>query len=64
MISLLDAASGAASAPDTERSAKRSGGVAVPSPPLLRTAEALARVGPRAFGYGFDWRPISDGGAA
>ena len=61
LICLLDAVSGEAVGTEALRYGQRIGVVALPSPPLLRTAEALAQVGPRAFGYDFDWRPIFDG---
>jgi hypothetical protein len=64
LICLLDAVSGEAVGTETLRYGQRIGVVALPSPPVLRTAEALARVGPRAFGYGFDHRPIFDEGPA
>lgn len=34
--------------------------VALPATPLLRTPEALAVVGPRAFGYDLEYAPLSD----
>ena len=49
---------------ETLRYGQRIGVLALPSPPALRTATALAQVGPRAFGYDFDWRPIFDEGPA
>src|SRR3712207_1794880 len=60
LVCLLDAVSGEAVGTEALRYGQRIGVVALPSPPLLRTPEALARVGPRAFGYGFDHRPIFD----
>ena len=34
--------------------------VAVKADPLLSTAQALAVVGPRVFGYKFDYKPFMD----
>ena len=64
LVCLLDAVSGEAVGTEALRYAQRVGVVALPSPPALRTPEALARVGPRALGYDFDWRPIFDEGPA
>ena len=33
--------------------------LALPAHPLLRTPEALAVIGPRAFGYDIEYRPLS-----
>ena len=64
LICLLDAVSGEAVGTETLRYGQRIGVVALPSPPALRTATALAQVGPRAFGYDFDYRPIFNEGRA
>ena len=34
--------------------------IAVKADPLLTTAQALAVVGPRVFGYKFDYKPFMD----
>jgi uncharacterized protein len=64
LICLLDAVSGEAVGAESLRYGQRIGVVALPSPPALRTATALVQVGPRAFGYDFDYRPIFDEGRA
>ena len=64
LICLLDAVSGEAVGTEALRYGQRIGVVALPSPPALRTPKALAQVGPRAFGYGFDHRLIFDVGPA
>jgi DUF917 family protein len=61
LICLLDAVSGEAIGTESLRYGQRVGVVALPSPPVLRTPKALAQVGPRAFGHGFDYHPIRTG---
>jgi hypothetical protein len=34
--------------------------IALPSPPIFLTQAGLAYVGPRAFGYDFDFRSVFD----
>jgi DUF917 family protein len=58
LICLLDTVSGEAVGTESLRYGQRVGVVALPSPPVLCTPEALAQVGPRAFGYDFDYHPI------
>ena len=60
LICILDAATGRPYFTDELRFGLQVAAVALPATPLLRTPEALAVVGPRAFGYDLDYAPLSD----
>jgi hypothetical protein len=58
LICLIDNDSGEAIGTETVRYGQRVTAIALPSPPIFLTAEGLAYVGPRAFGYDFDFRSV------
>ena len=55
LICLIDSDSGEAIGTETVRYGQRATVIALPSAPILRTPQGLANVGPRAFGYDFDF---------
>jgi DUF917 family protein len=58
LICLLDSDSGEAIGTETVRYGQRVTVIALPSPEILRTERGLQNVGPRAFGYDFDYRSV------
>ncbi|MBT8474714.1 MAG: DUF917 domain-containing protein [Rhodobacteraceae bacterium] len=58
LICLLDTDSGEAIGTETVRYGQRVTVIALPSPKVLRTERGLQNVGPRAFGYDFDYRSV------
>lgn len=58
LICLLDSDSGDAIGTETVRYGQRVTVIALPSPDLLRTEQGLLNVGPRAFGYDFDYQSV------
>ncbi len=58
LIILMDSTSGEAIGTETIRFGQRVTAIALPAPPLLTTAKGLAHVGPRAFGYDLDFKPV------
>ena len=66
IITLLEQETGKPITTENLRYGQRVSVFAIEAPPLLRTPEALQVVGPRAFGYDCDYRPLGepDGAAA
>ncbi|MBB4633157.1 DUF917 domain-containing protein [Sphingosinicella soli] len=62
IISVVDSDTLTPITSDAIRYGQRVKVIALSAPLLMRSARALASVGPRAFGYAFDYRPISGGG--
>ena len=60
LICILDSATARPYFTDELRFGLQIAVVALPATPLLRTPEALAVVGPRAFGYDLDYAPLSN----
>lgn len=58
LICLLDTDSGEAIGTETVRYGQRVTVIALPAPEILRTERGLRNVGPRAFGYDFDYRSV------
>jgi DUF917 family protein len=58
LICVLDSASGEAIGTEALRYGQRVRVVALPAPELQTTPEGLGHVGPRAFGYDLDFRPV------
>ena len=58
LICILDAVSGEAISTETIRYGQRVAILSLSAAPVLTTPEALAVVGPRAFGYDMDYRPL------
>jgi len=58
LICVLDTVSGEAIGTETLRYGQRVTVIALPAPPLLLTPKGLDHVGPRAFGYDFDFRSV------
>jgi DUF917 family protein len=58
LICLLDSVSGEAIGTETIRYGQRVTIVALPPPPVFQTPKGLAHVGPRAFGYDIEYRPV------
>lgn len=58
LICVLDTDSGEAIGTETVRYGQRVTVVVLPSPDILRTTQGLENVGPRAFGYDFDYRSV------
>jgi len=58
LICLLDTDSGDAIGTETVRYGQRVTVIALPSPEILRTERGLLNVGPRTFGYDFDYRSV------
>jgi DUF917 family protein len=61
IICLLDATTGEAIGTEALRYGQRVKIVALPAPPVQTTPKGLAHVGPRAFGYDFDFRSLFPG---
>jgi uncharacterized protein len=57
IICTMDSESGEAIGTETLRYGQRISVIALPAPELFLTPKGLATVGPRAFGYDFDYRP-------
>jgi DUF917 family protein len=60
LISLVDSDTGRPISTEETRYGLRVSVLGLPCTPLLRTAQALAVVGPRAFGYDVDYHPLGD----
>lgn len=60
LICIVDAETGRPISTEETRYGLRVAVLGIPCSPLLRTPEALAVVGPRAFGYDVDYRPLGD----
>lgn len=58
IISVMDSATGEAIGTETLRYGQRVTVVALPCAPILRSEKGLTLVGPRAFGYDFDFRSV------
>jgi len=58
LICMVDLESGEAITTEVLRYGLRVAVIGLPCHPLLRTPEALAVIGPRAFGYDLDYRPL------
>ncbi|HEX5505371.1 MAG TPA: DUF917 domain-containing protein [Thermomicrobiales bacterium] len=58
LICLVDAATAAPVTTEVVRYGLRVAVLGIPAPPLLKTPEALAVVGPRAFGYDVEYRGL------
>lgn len=58
LICLLDSDSGEAIGTETVRYGQRVTAIALPSAPILRSEQGLRNVGPRAFGYDFDFKSV------
>ena len=58
LICLLDSVSGEAIGTETIRYGQRVTIIALPPPPVFQTPKGLAHVGPRAFGYDIEYRPV------
>lgn len=58
LICVIDNDSGEAIGTETVRYGQRATVIALPSPPIFHTKAGLANVGPRAFGYDFDFRSV------
>ncbi len=58
LICLLDTDSGDAIGTETVRYGQRVTVIALPAPALLRSPRGLENVGPRAFGYDFDFKSV------
>ena len=59
LICVLDTVSGDAIGTETLRYGQRISVIALPAPALFLTPKGLATVGPRAFGYDFDYRGLA-----
>lgn len=59
LICIVDSESGRAIGTEEQRYGLRVAVLVLPAPTLLTTPEALQSVGPRAFGYDFDYIPFS-----
>jgi hypothetical protein len=60
LICMIDNDSGEAIGTELVRYGQRVTVIALPSPPIFLTPAGLAYVGPRAFGYDFDFRSVFD----
>ena len=58
LICIVDAETGRAISTEDMRYGLRVAVIAIPCSPLLRTDKALATLGPKAFGYDDDYKPI------
>src|SRR5215218_5442832 len=58
LICVLDSVAGEAVGTETIRYGQRVTVIALPPPPVFATEKGLAHVGPRAFGYDIDYRPV------
>jgi DUF917 family protein len=63
IICVMDSVSGEAVGTELIRYGQRVSVVVLPAPPLLLTPKGLDHVGPRAFGYDFDYRTAFTGAA-
>ena len=63
LICILDSLSGEALGTETIRYGQRVDVLSLPAAPALTSAEGLAYVGPRAFGYDMDYVPLHPRGA-
>jgi DUF917 family protein len=59
LICVLDSVSGEAIGTETIRYGQRVTVIALPPPAVFQTPKGLQHVGPRAFGYGIDYRPVN-----
>ena len=64
LICVLDSVSGEAIGTESLRYGQRVSIIALPAPPILRTAKGIAHVGPRAFGHDMDYLSVFDDAAA
>ena len=62
LICMVDLESGQPITTEILRYGLRAAVLGLPCHPLLRTPEALAVIGPRAFGYDLEYRPLANGG--
>jgi len=60
LICMVDLESGEAITTEVLRFGLRVAVIGLPCHPLLRTPQALAVIGPRAFGYEIDYRPLGE----
>ncbi|MBM4424181.1 MAG: DUF917 domain-containing protein [Chloroflexi bacterium] len=60
LICIVDAESGRPISTEETRYGLRVAVLGLPATPLFRTPEALAVVGPRAFGYDLDYQPLGE----
>jgi len=60
LICIVDAETARPISTEEVRYGMRVAVLGLPASPLLRTPEALAVIGPRAFGYDVDYRPLGD----
>ena len=58
IICLMDSETGEAVGTETLRYGQRIRVIALPAPPVLSSPEGLKLVGPRAFSYDLDYRPV------
>lgn len=58
LICVLDSVSGEAVGTETIRYGQRVTVIALPPPPVFQTPKGLQHVGPRAFGYDIEYRPV------
>ena len=58
LICLLDSESGEAIGTETVRYGQRATVIALPAPEILRSERGLRNVGPRAFGYDFEFKSV------
>ena len=61
LICLLDSDSGEGLGTEIIRYGQRVTVIALPAPAVLTTPKGLQHVGPRAFGYDLDYRPLFGG---
>jgi uncharacterized protein len=59
-ISVVDTTTAEAISTEAIRYGQRVTVIAFPSSPVWRTARGIETVGPRAFGYDFDYVPVED----
>jgi len=64
IICVLDSVSGEAIGTESIRYGQRVSVIALPAPEILLTPKGLQHVGPRAFGYDFDYKTVFAGVAA
>jgi DUF917 family protein len=64
LICMVDLESGQPITTEVLRYGLRVAVLGLPCHPLLSTPEALRVIGPRAFGYDLDYRPLREGGSA
>src|SRR5262249_58303544 len=58
LICVIDSVAGEAIGTETLRYGQRVSVIALPAPDILLTPKGLEHVGPRAFGYARDFRPV------